>query len=49
MSPEDGHNAEVAIRFVPSRVGGLSDVSEVVVRPDRLELLSGGQWVMATR
>jgi hypothetical protein len=35
-----------ALRFVSSRVEGLPDVSEVVVRPDRLELLSAGRWVV---
>jgi hypothetical protein len=32
-------------RFVPSRVEGLRGVTEVIVRPDRLELLSVGRWV----
>jgi hypothetical protein len=34
-----------SLTFVPSRVVGLPDVSRVVVKPDRLELLSGGKWV----
>jgi hypothetical protein len=33
------------LRFVPSRVEGLPDVTEVGVYPDRLELLSAGRWV----
>jgi hypothetical protein len=33
------------LRFVPSRVEGLPAVTEVVVYPDRLELLSAGRWV----
>jgi hypothetical protein len=37
--------AKECLRFVPSRVEGLPDVTEVVVRPDRLELLSAGRWV----
>jgi hypothetical protein len=32
--------------FVPSRVEGLPDVTKVAVYPDRLELLSAGQWVV---
>jgi hypothetical protein len=32
-------------RFTPSRVEGLRDVTEVVVRPDRLELRSADRWV----
>jgi hypothetical protein len=39
-------NAEPFLRFVPSRVEGLPGVSEVVVRPDRLELRSDGRWVV---
>jgi hypothetical protein len=31
------------LRFAPSRVEGLADVSEVAVFPDRLELKAGGQ------
>ena len=37
---------ERCLRFVPSRVEGLPDVGEVIVRPDRLELLSAGRWVV---
>ncbi len=37
---------EPCLRFVPSRVEGLTDVSEVIVRPDRLELRSDGEWVV---
>jgi hypothetical protein len=33
------------VRFVPSRVEGLPDVSEVVIRPDRLEVRSAGWWI----
>jgi hypothetical protein len=33
------------LRFFPSRVDGLADVTEVAVHPDRLELLSAGRWV----
>jgi hypothetical protein len=33
------------IRFVPSGVEGLPDVAEVIVRPDRLEVLSQGHWL----
>lgn len=33
------------LRFTPSAVEGLPAVSEVVVRPDRMDLLSGGNWV----
>lgn len=40
MSEEPCH------RFVPSRVDGLPDVTEVLVRPDRLEVLSAGQWLV---
>jgi hypothetical protein len=32
-------------RFVPSRVEGLRGVTEVIVRPDRLELQSVSRWV----
>jgi hypothetical protein len=35
----------MSLRFVPSRVDGLPGVTEVVVYPDRLELLSAGCWV----
>lgn len=34
------------LRFVPSAVEGLLGVTEVVVFPDRLELLSEGRWVV---
>ncbi len=33
------------LRFVPSRVEGLPDVTEVAVYHDRLELLSAERWV----
>ncbi len=39
-APDDG------LRFAPSAVEGLSDVTEVVVFPDRLELLSEGKLVV---
>jgi hypothetical protein len=38
--------AERCLRFVPSRVEGLADVSEVAIFPDRLELKSAGRWVV---
>jgi hypothetical protein len=34
------------LRFVPSRVTGLADVSEVVVHADRLEVQSAGEWIV---
>src|SRR5262245_37110194 len=34
------------LRFVPSRVEGLPDVTEVAFFPDRLELRSAGRWVV---
>jgi hypothetical protein len=34
------------LRFVPSRVEGLPHVSDVVVYPDRVELLSAGRWTV---
>ena len=37
---------EPCLNFVPSRVEGLPDVTEAVVRPDRLELRSAGEWVV---
>ncbi len=37
-------SGELGLRFVPSRVEGLPDVTEVAVYPDRLEWLSGGRW-----
>ncbi len=33
------------VRFSPSRVEGLPDVSEAVVYPDRVELKSGSEWL----
>ena len=38
--------SEAGLRFVPSNVEGLPYVTEVAVFPDRLELLSAGQWVV---
>ena len=38
--------AEPNLRFVPSAVEGLPSVTEAAVFPDRLELLSEGQWVV---
>jgi hypothetical protein len=38
--------AETSLRFVPSAVEGLPDVSEVALFPDRLELLSAGKPVV---
>jgi hypothetical protein len=35
-----------ALRFVPTRVDGLPDVREVAIFPDRLELLSAGEWII---
>jgi len=32
------------LRFVPSRVEGIADVTEVAIYSDRLELLSAGRW-----
>src|SRR3954469_13489553 len=46
MERAGDRNTEPCLRFVPSRVEGLPDVSEVVVRPDRLELRSGGGRVV---
>ena len=46
MSQTRYSKAEPSLRFTPSRVEGLPDVSEVVVRPDRIELRSGGEWIM---
>lgn len=37
---------EESLRFIPSAVEGLPSVSEAAVFPDRLELLSGGKWVV---
>lgn len=39
-------HTDKGLRFVPSAVEGLPDVTEVVVHPDRLELLSAGEWVV---
>jgi hypothetical protein len=36
--------ADDCLRFVPSAVEGLPDVTEAAVFPDRVELLSGGKW-----
>jgi hypothetical protein len=33
------------LRFVPSRVEGLPDVTEAIVFPNRLELCSAGTWL----
>ena len=41
-----GSNAREGFRFIPSAVDGLPNVSEAVVYPDRLELLSDGKWVV---
>jgi hypothetical protein len=38
--------AEGGLRFVPSAVEGLPDVTEMAVFPDQLELLSEGRWVV---
>lgn len=38
--------SEDNLRFVPSAVEGLQAVTEAVIFPDRLELLSEGQWVI---
>lgn len=38
-------DTEVIVSFVPSRSEGLPDVREVVVRPDRLEVNSEGNWI----
>jgi hypothetical protein len=37
---------EEFLRFVPSKVEGLPNVTEVVVHSDRLEFLSAGRWVI---
>jgi hypothetical protein len=34
------------VRFIPSRVDGLPGVSEVTIRPDRIELVSAGRPVV---
>jgi hypothetical protein len=36
---------EGCVRFVPSRVDGLPEVTQVAVFPDRLELFSEGKWL----
>ena len=36
---------EGVLRFVPSRVEGVADVTSVAVYRDRLELLAAGRWV----
>jgi len=46
VGQEAASKSERSLRFVPSRVEGLPDVAEVVFRPDRLELLSAGRWVL---
>jgi hypothetical protein len=38
--------SEAGLRFVPSHVEGLPSVTEAVVFPDRVELLSAGEWVV---
>jgi hypothetical protein len=45
MAAEESDNTG-GLRFVPSRVEGLPDVSEAIVYPDRLELRSAGEWVV---
>ncbi len=37
---------ERCIRFAPSKVEGLPDVSEIAIHPDRIELLSAEKWVV---
>jgi len=37
---------EQCLRFVPSAVDGLANVTEAAVYPDRLELKSAGHWVV---
>ena len=37
---------DTSLRFVPSRVQGLPDVSEVCLFHDRLEARSAGEWVV---
>ena len=46
ISQMGSSNPEPSLRFTPSRVEGLPDVSEVVVRPDRIELRCAGEWVI---
>jgi len=38
----EGHG----LRFIPSRVEGLPEVTEVTVYSNRLELLSSGRWLV---
>lgn len=38
--------ADECLRFVPSAVEGLPNVTEAALFPDRLELLSEGKWVV---
>ena len=33
------------LQFTPSRVEGLPNVKSVIVKPDRIALLSEGQWI----
>ncbi len=40
-----GNDMEQSLRFAPSRVKGLLDVTEVAVFPDRLEVCSAGKWL----
>ena len=42
----DIREREACVRFIPSRVDGLPDVSVGVVYPDRLELQSAGGWAV---
>lgn len=39
-------SARDGLRFVPSAVAGLPDVTEAAVFPDRLELRCEGKWVV---
>lgn len=39
-----GHPTELCVRFTPSKVEGLRDVSEVAVWPDRLEVRTSIRW-----
>ena len=38
-------DTEKLVRFAPSRADGLPDVREVVVRPDRLDVNTEGEWI----
>ncbi|WP_406694625.1 hypothetical protein V5E97_26525 [Singulisphaera sp. Ch08] len=40
MNPGEVRKPHDCLRFIPSRVEGLPEVAEVIVYPDRLELLS---------